>query len=94
MLTLNVIYRCKPGQREAFYQELCALNIRDISTQEDGNSKYDYFFAAEAPDDLMLIEIWSDHSAWEAHSKTETFAKLQALKAQYCEATFVDRFTT
>ena len=28
MLTWNVTYHCKSGQREAFYQALCDLGIR------------------------------------------------------------------
>ena len=46
MLTWNVTYHCKPGQREAFYQALCDLGVRSNSNQEEGNVKYDYFFAA------------------------------------------------
>ena len=44
MLTLNVYYRCNPGQRDAFYKELCDLGIHGISNGEKGNVKYDYFF--------------------------------------------------
>ena len=56
MLTWNVTYHCKSGQREAFYQALCDLGIRANSLKEEGNLKYDYFLAAEAPDDLLLVE--------------------------------------
>ena len=55
MLTWNVTYHCKSGQREAFYQALCDLGIRANSLKEEGNLKYDYFLAAEAPDDLLLV---------------------------------------
>ena len=50
MLTWNVTYHCKSGQREAFYQALCDLGIRANSLKEEGNLKYDYFLAAEAPE--------------------------------------------
>ena len=94
MLTLNVYYRCKSGQREAFYQELCDLGARAASIVEAGNGKYDYFFDAQDPDVLMLVEYWETHEHWVAHSSTETFAKLQALKGVYCEDVKVDRFET
>ena len=29
MLRLEVVYRCKPGQREAFHRELCAIGARE-----------------------------------------------------------------
>ena len=59
MLTWNVTYHCKSGQREAFYQALCDLGIRANSLKEEGNLKYDYFLAAEAPEDLLLVESWT-----------------------------------
>lgn len=63
MLTWNVTYHCKSGQREAFYQALCDLGIRANSLKEEGNLKYDYFLAAEAPEDLLLVESWTTRSS-------------------------------
>ena len=92
MLTWNVTYHCRPGQREAFYQALCDLGVRANSLQEEGNLKYDYFFAAEAPDDLLLVESWTTPALQQAHCQTEVFAKLQALKAEFCENVEIDKF--
>ena len=92
MLTWNVTYHCRPGQREAFYQALCDLGVRANSLKEEGNLKYDYFFAAEAPDDLLLVESWTTPALQQAHCQTEIFAKLQALKAQFCENVEIDKF--
>ena len=89
MLTLNVTYHCKPGQREAFYQALCDLGVRDASRQEEGCLRYDYFFAAEDPDVLLLVELWADTDTHQAHCATELFAKLQALKPQFCDSSDV-----
>ena len=57
MLTWNVTYHCKKGQRAAFYEALCELGIRKNSRAEDGNLGYDYYFAAEAEDDLLLVKV-------------------------------------
>lgn len=92
MLTWNVTYHCKSGQREAFYRALCDLGVRENSTREEGNLKYDYFFAAEAPDDLLLVETWTEPAYQEAHCRTELFAKLQELKAAYCDGVDIDKF--
>ena len=62
------------------------------SLSEEGNRKYDYFFAAEAPDDLLLVESWTTPELQQAHCQTEIFAKLQALKAQFCENVEIDKF--
>ena len=92
MLTWNVTYHCKSGQREAFYQALCDLGIRANSLKEEGNLKYDYFLAAEAPDDLLLVESWTTPELQQAHCQTEIFARLQALKTEFCESVTIDKF--
>ena len=93
MLTWNVTYHCKKGQRAAFYQALCALGMRESSLAEAGNCGYDYYFAAEAPDDLLLVESWTSPANQQAHCETEIFAELQKLKAQYCEGAEIAKFT-
>ena len=92
MLTWNVTYHCKPGQRESFYQALCDLGVRENSIHEDGNLKYDYFFAAENPDDLLLVESWTEPALQEAHCQTEIFAKLQEIRPKYCDSVQIDKF--
>ena len=92
MLTWNVTYHCKPGQRDAFDQALCDLGVRNNSLQEAGNLKYDYFFDAQNPDALLLVESWTTPELQQVHCETEVFAKLQALKAQYCDNVHIDKF--
>lgn len=92
MLTWNVTYHCKPGQRAAFYQALCDLGIRENSKAEAGNCGYDYYFAAEAPDDLLLVETWTTPELQQAHCQTELFTRLQACKAQFCDGVEIEKF--
>ena len=96
MLTWNVTYHCKSGQREAFYQALCDLGIRANSLKEEGNLKYDYFLAAEAPDVLIVDSIqtlYNDALESPAGSVSqEIFGRLQELKAQYCDSVQIDKF--
>lgn len=92
MLTWNVTYHCKPGKREAFYAALCELGTRAVSTSEAGNKRYDYYFSAEFPDDLLLVETWESPVLQQLHCQTETFAKLQELKALFCDNVEIDKF--
>ena len=92
MLTWNVTYHCKKGRREDFYRALCELGVREHSRAEEGNLRYDYYFAAEAPDDLLLVESWTEPSCQQAHCETERFAALQTLKARFCDGVQIDRF--
>ena len=43
MLTWNVTYHCKSGQREAFYQALCDLCIRANSLKEQAHCQTEIF---------------------------------------------------
>ena len=92
MLTWNVSYYTKPGQREAYYKALCDLGIRAHSQTEEGNLLYDYFFAAENPDLLLLVETWTTPELQAAHCQTEIFGKLAALKNEYVERVAIDKF--
>ena len=93
MLTWNATYHCRSGKRAAFYQALCELGVRANSLTEDGNCRYDYYFAAEDPDALLLVESWTDAEHQKAHCETEIFAGLQDLKAQFCEGVEIEKFS-
>lgn len=92
MLRMIVVYHCKEGKREDFHKELCALGARDVSIHEEGNHQYDYYFDAQDLNALLLLEQWDNEATQKAHTTTETFAKLQDLKATYCEGVSIERF--
>ena len=74
MLTWNVTYHCKSGQREAFYQALCDLGIRANSLKEEGNLKYDYFLAAEAPELVRRLVLVAT-AGWANETVQETVGR-------------------
>ena len=92
MLTWNVTYRTKPGKRDQFFKALTELGVRENSIHEAGNRKYDYFFDAQDPDVLLLVESWTEPALQQAHCQTEIFGRLQELKAQYCDSVQIDKF--
>ena len=57
-----------------------------------GNLKYDYFLDAQDPDALLLVETWQTPEDQQRHCGTETFAKLQALKTEFCDTVTIDKF--
>ena len=92
MLTWNVTYHTKPGQRTAFYEALTQLGVRENSLQEEGSVKYDYYLDAQDPNALLLVETWTEPALQEAHCQTELFARLQVLKVKYCADVTIDKF--
>ena len=87
MVKIVVKFKILEGMEEAYLNDLkpCILATR----QEEGCLRYDYFFAAEDPDVLLLVELWADTDTHQAHCATELFAKLQALKPQFCDSSDV-----
>ena len=65
---------------------------RACSIHETGNLKYDYFLDAQDPDALLLVETWQTPEDQQRHCGTETFAKLQALKTEFCDTVTIDKF--
>ena len=55
MITLNVIYKCKPDMREEFLEMIMAEGIDVASRSEEGNIRYDYFISTDGSDDLFLL---------------------------------------
>ncbi|MEG2176106.1 MAG: antibiotic biosynthesis monooxygenase [Oscillibacter sp.] len=92
MLTWNVTYHCKPGQRQAFYEAVSRLDMRAHSKQEAGNVQYDYYFSAQDPDEVLLVESWTEPALQEAHCQTALFAQLQAAKSEFVETVHIDQF--
>ena len=49
MVVLNVIYKCKPGMREAFLEAIKAEGLDVACRNEEGNIKYDYYRISKFP---------------------------------------------
>jgi len=92
MIVLNVIYKCKPGKREAFLAKINEEGIGAASRAEEGNIKYDYYMSEARKDELFLLEKWQDVSALDRHKEQAHFKRLGELKAEYVETTEIARF--
>lgn len=94
MIVLNVTYRCKEGMREKFREAIRAEGLDAASRGEAGNSKYDYSYSTDDPNEMILIEHWSDADAIAMHSKEPHFLRLGELKNDYVEETQILRCFT
>ena len=94
MMVLNVIYKCKPGRREAFLEAIKAEGIDQASRDEEDNFRYDYFLSADDPDEILLLEHWKDEAAQKHHATLPHFIKLGEMKADYVESTELCKYFT
>ena len=92
MIILNVTYKCKPEMREKFLDMIRSEGMDAASRNEAGNIKYDYYFPADGSNDLLLLEKWTDASAFEEHKQQPHFARLGELKAEYVEDTIIEKY--
>ena len=92
MIVLNVTYKCKPGMREAFLEKIREEGLDAKSRGEVGNSKYDYYFAADDGDELLLVEKWQDADALAKHGKEPHFARLGEIKEEYVAETVIEKY--
>ena len=92
MIVLNVTYRCRPDMRDEFLERIVAEGIDAACRAEAGNLKYDYYYAADDGDELLLVEKWRDADALAAHGKQPHFARLGEIKPTYVADTVVEKY--
>jgi quinol monooxygenase YgiN len=92
MIVLNVTYKCKPGMREAFLETIKSEKIDAACRAEEGNIKYDYYYAADAGDELLLIEKWRDAEAVAIHGEQEHFKRLGEIKGEFVLETIIEKY--
>ena len=91
MIILHVTYTTKAGQKEAFVNAIAAAGIDAASRAEAGNIRYDYFYAAQQDNAVLLVEEWENEAVLEAHKHTTHFQQLAGIKEQYVEQTVVEK---
>lgn len=90
-LMLLVTYTARPGQREAFLNEVAAAGLQSKIQQEDGCLRYDYFRSVQDADQLLLVEIWASEGQQKQHMQHSNMAQLTQIKNRYIAATKLDR---
>ena len=92
MIVLNVTYRCRPDRRDEFLERIMAEGIDVACRAEAGNLKYDYYYAADDGDELLLVEKWRDADALAAHGRQPHFTRLGEIKPIYVIDTVVEKY--
>jgi quinol monooxygenase YgiN len=92
MILLLVKYSMKPGSAEAFLSEAKAAGIPEMTRNEEGNIKYEFYYPADKEDTILLLEQWIDFSKVEAHRAMDHVKSLIELKNKYVLATDIQRF--
>ena len=86
-LKLMVTYKLKPGKRESFVQKLIDTGILAKIRVEKGCLGYNYFYAEDDSDCLLLLEEWESEADQKAHMDQPHMKELFTFKNDYCEST-------
>ena len=92
MIVLNVTYQSTAEQREAFLKKLNEEGLAAACRAEEGNLGYDFFLPVGSPDDLLLIEKYTDDPAVFSHAGQPHIKKLVALKDEYVADMAMERY--
>ena len=91
-LTVNIYYTGKNGSARKFAEEMTSSGLVERIRGEEGNEKYAYFFPAEDPETVLLIDRWKDQAALDVHHKTPMMEQIAALRTKYQLKMRVERF--
>ena len=92
MILLHVTYTTRPGEAENFIRAIEAAGIDQATRAEQGCLQYDYFYAAQADDSILLVERWADDDSLKAHTCAPHFGQLGEMKGQYVLETSMKKF--
>ena len=91
-LTVNIYYTGTNGNARKFAEEMTSSGLVETIRAEEGNEKYAYYFPAEDPETVLLIDRWRDQSALDIHHKTPMMAQIAALREKYNLKMRVERY--
>ena len=91
-LTVNIYYTGKNGNARKFAEEMVSSGLVERIRAEEGNEKYAYFFPAEDPETVLLIDRWRDQAALDVHHKTPMMEQIASLRTKYQLKMRVERF--
>ncbi len=92
-ITVNIYYTGKNGSARSFAEEMMSSGIVDEVRNEEGNERYEYFYPAEDPETVLLIDRWRDEEAISVHHKSEMMVKIAALRDKYRLHMKIERYT-
>ena len=91
-LTVNIYYTGSGGSARKFAEEMTSSGLVEAIRAEEGNEKYAYYFPAEDPETVLLIDRWRDQAALDIHHKTPMMAQIASLREKYGLRMRVERY--
>lgn len=82
-IVINIRYTGEKGSVKEYVQEMEKSGIADRIRAIEGCIRYDYFFPADDPEGLLLIDEWADQEALNRYHSSPMMKEAEALREKY-----------
>lgn len=82
-LTINIRYSGEKGAAKKYVKEMEQSGIAARIRAVEGCIRYDYFFPADDPEGLLLIDEWADQAALDRYHSSPMMKEAAALREKY-----------
>ena len=82
-VTINIRYSAENGNAKKYVEEMESSGIAAKIRAIEGCLRYDYFFPADDPEGLLLIDEWADQEALNRYHSSPVMQEAAALREKY-----------
>ena len=93
-IAMNLYYTGEGNNARKFAEEMEKSGTASLIREEDGNERYEYFFPANDPQTVLLIDIWRDQAAIDRHHESPMMKTIAALRDKYDLHMRAERYVT
>ncbi len=94
MIAVNLYYTGENGNARKFAEEMERGGTAALIRSEKGNLRYEYFFPMSDPETVLLIDIWEDQAAIDAHHSSPMMTEIVRLREKFGLRVRAERFIT
>ena len=91
-IAVNIYYSGENGSAKKFAEEMESSGTAAAIRAEEGNERYEYFFPANDPETVLLIDVWKNQKAIDVHHDSPMMEKISALRNKYNLHMKVERY--
>ena len=91
-LTINIHYTGAGGAARRFAEEMESSGTADAIRAEEGNLAYRYYYPADDPETVLLVDRWRDQAALDAHHASPMMNRIAELRGKHDSHMTVERF--
>ena len=91
-ITIHIFYTGREGSARDFAREMTDSGLVERIRAEEGNLGYAYYYPAEDPETVLLIDRWRDQASIDVHHKSEMMGAIAELRKKYHLKMRVERF--